>query len=134
MYVFSYVYTYICIITSIIVCASMYVCVFMSIIIFSIITHTASKQVWDVRNCNKCKSEEVQWYLYKLYFLTLDNRTNFQFKEGKEGLKVKKYANKLEIKKAWKQVKAEAHAVIIEQRNKQKVNSKAFAIPIVTAI
>ena len=47
---------------------------------------------------------------------------------------MKKYANKLEIKKAWKQVKDEAHTVIIEQRNKQKVNSKAFVIPILTAI
>ena len=34
--------------------------------------------------------------------------------------------------KVWKHVKDRAHAVIIEQRDKCKINSKAFAIPILT--
>ena len=44
---------------------------------------------------------------------------------------MKKYANKLEIKKYGNKLKM--GSVIIEQRDKQKVNSKAFAIPILTA-
>ena len=44
----------------------------------------------------------------------------------------KKYGNKLEIKKIWKQVKDGAQGIIIIRR--MKINSKAFAIPILTAL
>ena len=47
----------------------------------------------------------------------------FNFKRG-IGIESEKYGNKLEFKKVWKQVKDGAHAVIIEQRDKQKVNAK----------
>ena len=43
----------------------------------------------------------------------------------------KKYGNKLEIKKIWKQFKDGAQGIIIIRRT--KINSKAFAIPILTA-
>ena len=45
--------------------------------------------------------------------------------------KSKKYGNKLEIKKVWKQVKDRAQGMIIICR--MKINSKAFTIPILTA-
>ena len=35
----------------------------------------------------------------------LDDQKNFQFKKRRIGIENKKYANKLEIKTAWKQVK-----------------------------
>ena len=54
---------------------------------------------------------------------------NSIFKKGGIGIKSEKYANKLEIRKVWKQFEDRA-----QQRNKQKINSKAFAIPILTAI
>ena len=47
-------------------------------------------------------------------------------------LEIKKYGNKLEIKKIWKQVIDEAQEIIIIRRT--KINSKAFAIPIITAL
>ena len=44
----------------------------------------------------------------------------------------KKYGNKLEIKKICKQVKDGAQGIIIMHRT--KINSKAFAIPILIAL
>ena len=52
----------------------------------------------------------------------------FNLKKGNR----EKYANKLEIKKYGNKLKMELG--IIQQRDKQKINSKAFAIPILTAI
>ena len=45
------------------------------------------------------------------------------------GIESEKYVNKLEIKKVWKKVKDG-----VQNRDKQKINSKAFAILILTAI
>ena len=56
---------------------------------------------------------------------------NFNFKKG-IGIESEKYANKLAIKKYGNKLKMELSD--LEQRDKQKINSKAFAIPILTAI
>ena len=56
----------------------------------------------------------------------------FNFKR-EIGIKSENYAIKLEIKKYGSKLKRWS-SVIIEQRDKQKINSKAFAIPILTAI
>ena len=38
-------------------------------------------------------------------YIVLDDRKNFNFKKSGIGIEGKKYANKLKIKKVWKQVK-----------------------------
>ena len=44
-------------------------------------------------------------HMHVQYYITLDNRKNFQFKKRGIGIESDKYANNLEIKKVWKQVK-----------------------------
>ena len=56
----------------------------------------------------------------------------FNFKQGEQGSKVKSI-KQVRDQKVWKQVKGGASSMTIEQRDKQKINSKAFAIPIPTA-
>ena len=59
---------------------------------------------------------------------------NFQFKKGNKDRKLKNYGNKQGSKKQvgeWKQIKDEAQGLLHNCR--MKINSKVFAIPILTA-
>ena len=56
---------------------------------------------------------------------------DFNFKKRRIGIESEKYANKLEIKKYGNKLKMELSD--LRTRDKQEINSKAFAIPILTA-